>query len=472
MKKGPICFLLIMATCIVLFPGCGNPNRPTFKVRYDDIVSRVQATGVIEASQQKNINADFPLKFETIHISLGDYVQKGERIATINQAYIEERINAIHNEISESLKVLNNSPTKKNIVNIKSPSAGRVKNIAIKSGDDLASLQNKEPVLLISTKREMNFWIQTNSLSLNDTVDVVIGNDKVKGKIAQINGHLTKVVIGSDSYIIGSEAKVFIADAGDLYGKLELSSFIPVICEYGTVSKISVSENGFVKQMDTLFSVLKYTDEIYSMIDNVRTNESILTYYNALKSNPIFVSDFEGIITLIPNCNDEYQKSQIIFSIASNDSVFVRLLVDEFDIQKVDIGQKVRLSVDSTSDQIADGIVSSVSHYSETKEGESWAKFAVNVQLSSTGRYFVGSRVFGSITINETKNVLIIPLSAIYQTDGKQYVLADIGKDSELFGKAGAELPQNAVIIKTGVQSGEYAEVMYGLVDGMTIFLD
>ena len=468
-----LCNFLVGIMCL---SGCHSvETKSVFTVRRDDMTHFVQALGKVEASQKKNIACDIPIKFESISKQQGEMISENEIIATIDKQYVSNQIDEIQSAVNVNLGILNSYQTQKISTSIKAPIAGRVKDIKLSVSDMTEKiLLTNEYFMLISTKPEMYFIVESNEHVINQTENVTIGEDEIKGNVSEVSDGNVKITINSDEYAVGAKATIRNALGDVLEGELHLSEYTPVYCPYGTVTTIAVSENKEVNFMDSLFTVSKYPEEVYVTLEEIQKTQERVNAYRELYNNPSLVSHDAGVLTAIPGTDEPYAEGKVMYTVAMTEHMVVNLLVDEFDIYKVQVGQKVLINIDSASAQRIEGTVVQISNYSKDEDQkEAWAKFTVVVQINTDDDLLIGSKVYGKIVVEEIKNALIVPLSAVYtKTDGTQYVLLDAEKEGDSRNGADADTLENAVTIKTGMQDGQYVEVLYGLSEGSNIILE
>jgi multidrug efflux pump subunit AcrA (membrane-fusion protein) len=398
-----------------------------------------------------------------------------EVLATVDQQFVSNQIAILQETLGQLQESLNTSESKKQSKSVKASVSGRVKNIIVSPGDDLLSASDTaQAALLISTKREMFFWVETEALMQDEEVDVLIEGVETTGTVTEVTATRSKVCVSTDEYPVGVVATVLQPEGGGMQGSLCLAAFVPVICDNGVVKAISVSENQYVSVLETLFTLNAYQDDTARLLVQVEQLRGQLSYYQQLTSNRELVSPIAGVIQEVPKSNEEYPSGNAIFVIIPTSDCIVNLSVPEYDVNKVRVGQDVSLTLNSSSHSIVAGAVISVSAIgSKGAEGkDAWAHFNVLVKIESQEEALVGSRVFGRIFIERHTDILVVPLKAIHLTeDGIQYVLIDTDDLNSLTNTLGEGYPPNASVIKTGIANGEYAEVVMGLTEGMKVLL-
>ena len=133
-------------------------------------------------------------------------------------------------------------------------------------------------------------------------------------------------------------------------------------------------------------------------------------------------------------------------------SMVSKTYVNEIDVNKIKIGQEVRLMVDAFSDRKYNGKVISVSNIGEQLPSANAKVFEVNIIVSSTDDVLRPSMTSGNIIVIETlKNVVHIPLSCVQTEGNKTFVyLKDKQKQEVVVGK----FNENEAVIEKGLTSG------------------
>lgn len=124
-------------------------------------------------------------------------------------------------------------------------------------------------------------------------------------------------------------------------------------------------------------------------------------------SSDIHVGDQTGQNTTIATITD-YDHLQSVVS------------VDELDIDKVKVGQKVQMTLDAVSNQAIEGTVEKVSQEGTSSNGV--ASFDVTVALTKNDSIKIGMSLQADIIVQSKDNALVVPVEAVHQFGGKSYV--------------------------------------------------
>jgi multidrug efflux pump subunit AcrA (membrane-fusion protein) len=174
-------------------------------------------------------------------------------------------------------------------------------------------------------------------------------------------------------------------------------------------------------------------------------NSQILQNYNH-----VIVPETGTVIKKLKTNGDYVRKGDVIATLANAQKVEAVLNIDENNIAKIKIGQAVFVQLNTDKNVVYNGKISEILSAFDEKSQSFICKvsFEKPLQLS-----FFGTQLEANILVGEKKNALLIP---------RNYV--GFGNKINVKGK-----DQN-VIIKTGIISTDYVEVLEGI-DKNTILL-
>ena len=138
--------------------------------------------------------------------------------------------------------------------------------------------------------------------------------------------------------------------------------------------------------------------------------------------------------------------------------------IDELDISKVEVGQKVTVTADAYEGQIFSGTVTNVSLESTYSNGVS--TYPVTVTMDEAGELLPGMNVDGVITLDQAEDVLSIPVDALMR--GNQVYIKD---DTVTEQQGPVPAGFRAVEVETGLISDTYVEIKSGLSEGDTVYV-
>ncbi len=135
--------------------------------------------------------------------------------------------------------------------------------------------------------------------------------------------------------------------------------------------------------------------------------------------------------------------------------------INEVDVRKIQIGQKVVLGLDAFPDAELNGKVTSVANMGETRKDGDTKVFEVEIEVLETDSlYRPGMTTSNHINISEQENALQIPLEALFGADTVSFVYI----------KSGVGLTKQEV--KLGASNDEFVVVLRGLSENDEVYLN
>ncbi|MCG8484654.1 MAG: efflux RND transporter periplasmic adaptor subunit, partial [Clostridia bacterium] len=171
--------------------------------------------------------------------------------------------------------------------------------------------------------------------------------------------------------------------------------------------------------------------------------------------NTIITSPINGYVTLV-NINEGEIASQAMpaVAVANIDTVEIETSISEHLINKVHIGDSVKVYVSSASDEEFGGTVTALS----PAPAQGSLTYPLKVSIDNTDT-LIKSGMFAEIhiTSESKKDVLAVPSDSVI-IKGGQTVIAVLNGNQAHFKK-----------VTVGIDNGEYAEILEGLTEGSTI---
>lgn len=140
--------------------------------------------------------------------------------------------------------------------------------------------------------------------------------------------------------------------------------------------------------------------------------------------------------------------------VADLSKVKFNMKIDELDIAKIKIGQKVSVLADALPESTFIGKIATIAGEGTAVNGVS--SYIVQVTIDEPGELKSGMNVSAKTIVAEKENVLLVPVGAVQKKDGKAFVLLP---------KNGEE-SQKTVDIQIGINNKNYIEIINGLKEG------
>ena len=167
-------------------------------------------------------------------------------------------------------------------------------------------------------------------------------------------------------------------------------------------------------------------------------NNQVIQNYNS-----ILVTESGTVIKKLKNNGDYVRKGEVIATIANAKKVEAVLNVDENSIGKVKLSQIVFVRLNSNKDIVYNGKISEILSAFDQQTQSFICKVVFDKPIISS---LFGTQLEANILVGEKKNALLIP---------RNYV--GFGNKVNVKGK------EEYIIIKTGIISTEYVEVLSGI---------
>lgn len=193
--------------------------------------------------------------------------------------------------------------------------------------------------------------------------------------------------------------------------------------------------NALKKQADVILQQAK--QQQITTQGQLKNNEVVLGY------NKIIVAESGTIIKKFKTTGDYVRKGDVIATIANEKKIQAVLNVDENSIAKVKIGQVVYVKLNTDKNKVYNGKVTEILSAYDQQTQSFICKIDFDEALSGS---LFGTQLEANILVNEKKNALLIP---------RQYL--GFGNKVNVKGK------DETVIIKPGIISTEYVEVLEGI---------
>jgi HlyD family secretion protein len=176
--------------------------------------------------------------------------------------------------------------------------------------------------------------------------------------------------------------------------------------------------------------------------------------------NFYITAPFDGIVTEANFSEGEVGSPGVpAISIIKNEFV-IKSDINETDISRLETGQQVEFTLDAYPDKTFNGTISEISPLSEDIAGI--ITFEITVKSDSQAEGYLRSGFSANLTIalSKTENVLFVPIQAVYEEGGKQYV--------DLLGNENQPVKTE---VTTGNSDYDYIEIKSGLSEGDVIIL-
>jgi RND family efflux transporter, MFP subunit len=227
------------------------------------------------------------------------------------------------------------------------------------------------------------------------------------------------------------------------------------------VESINVSLNDKISAGKILMKLkdVNYSDDYVNLLELREELTKKIEKAKEYKAGYVITAPFDCIVNELTVKEGDSVVAGTPFCKMLDTSAFqVVLGIDELDIQGIEQGQKVEITVDAIENEIYDGEVSSVSLSGENTNGV--ASYQVSVMVNEAKGLLPGMSANGKITIDKKTDALLVPIDAVSTVNNEKKVT--VVKDDNTTEER---------TVKLGLVNNSSAEVLEGLEEGEQVQL-
>lgn len=395
----------------------------------------VYGSGTTSARNQTNVLAEAEGTLTDLRVSVGDAVKAGDILAVMTNADLDDTITDLEFNLWELDDQILSTSAGSKVTTIEAPAAGRVVAIYAEAGDDALAVFRREGALaIISTDGRMKVELSdvdtSSGVSLGEKLTVTGETFIAEGTVVDLTrqGTSLTLTIQDDSLPMGETVTVARQNGTTLgTSTLEVNKPMAVSSYGGTIESVNVSVGDKVKRADTLF---KLTDSPLTLkIENLRLQREAaaksLEEAKQQRENLIVVAPCDGTIaTLSISEGDEISSGAMLCSILEGEDMNLTIAVDELDVVEVEVGQKVKITVDALSDAEMDGEVYKIAPVGSNSGGVTTYDVELTFDAEGSG-VRSGMNATGEITVASTDSTLYVPVEALMTMDNDTYLMVE-----------------------------------------------
>lgn len=395
----------------------------------------VYGSGTTSARNQTNVLAEAEGTLTDLRVSVGDAVKVGDILAVMTNTDLDDTITDLEFDLWELDDQILSTSAGSKVTTIEAPAAGRVVAIYAEAGDDALAVFRREGALaIISTDGRMKVELSdvdtASGVSLGEKLTVTGETFIAEGTVIDLTrqGTCLTLNIQDDSLPMGEMVTVA-RQNGTILGTstLEVNKPMAVSSYGGTIESVRVSVGDKVKRADTLF---KLTDSPLTLkIENLRLQREAaaksLEEAKQQRENLIIVAPCDGTIaTLSISEGDEISSGAMLCSILEGEDMNLTIAVDELDVVEVEVGQKVKITVDALFDAEMDGEVYKIAPVGSNSGGVTTYDVELTFDAEGSG-VRSGMNATGEITVASTDSTLYVPVEALMTMGNDTYLMVE-----------------------------------------------
>jgi len=419
------------------------------RVERGDIEVKISGTGTVEPIERYDI---IPLVKGTIlsaPFEEGMQVKAGDVLYRIDDKDIAFNIEKARNNIEKTR--LQNKETIENIQNLQiyAPCDGRITNFTLKEGVEVG---NNTKIAEIVNDSQLKATVsftdsQVKQIHMGQAAQLIIPQymTHVDGTVSNINYTPKAGENGAVYY----DVEITINNPGSVTEGMQVNGVVKgtdgdivspttgVIENIeketvnaktsGTVKKIYVKNNEWVKAGQKIVElennnlyITKTTNEM-SLKDQELSLQSLLEQLEDYN----ITSPIDGVVIAKyykagDNISNSNNNSNILMTVADMSKMTFTIAVDELDISKMKIGQKVDVTADALPGVQLEGEITNIPAEGTSSNGVT--TYSVEVTISEPGNLKPGMNVNAEIIVESKQDVLKLPIAAVTKVGNKYFV--------------------------------------------------
>ncbi|MBO5281906.1 MAG: HlyD family efflux transporter periplasmic adaptor subunit [Lachnospiraceae bacterium] len=485
-------------------------QQETAAVERRSLVESISATGSVTSAGSKSVTAEVTgVKSLSVPVQVGDMVQEGDLLCLLDTADLEENLanSELSLSVTRSRTQLELDSAQRNL-----EEAGTSARIEQSRMDDQAASALKS---YEEARERMNRAGSSYGSANQSSTEIRLALEDYQAQLAQVHEQLN-LLTETGASVSGSDA----ADSAAL--EAEAARLEQLITEYQLqYSTAQETEKGLKSVYDQAVTAVNNAYDAYQKVlqsqeDTIRSGNSTLqsrqdsltsSQLNAATSGISDQQQIDRYLEQIEACNvtapisgvvtsvnletgDSYNGGAIV-TIEDISSYEVTVEIDEYDISKIEVGQRVVIKTNGTGDLELEGKVISIA---PRATGGSSVTYTVKTSIDTPCedlRMDMTAKL--SIIISSKENVLTVPYAAVQTAeDGSYYVeVMDEGNPAAAGQQGGepadegqeesrdpgsspaANQPQTRRISVTkGIESDYYVEISgEGITEGLEVIV-
>jgi len=157
------------------------------------------------------------------------------------------------------------------------------------------------------------------------------------------------------------------------------------------------------------------SSKLVGLGDKVVSGTELGKYINQFGQTKVVLSDISGVVTQIPS---SFSNSWIV---SNADKLQMSVQISEKDISKITLNQQAFVYIDALKVTV-EGVVTDINYLGNTTAD--YTTYTVTVSFDKADQpIFLGMTGSGKIEISANRDILVVPVEALIESNGKVYLL-------------------------------------------------
>ncbi|MBO8165486.1 MAG: HlyD family efflux transporter periplasmic adaptor subunit [Brevibacillus sp.] len=477
----------------------------TAVVERGSIQVEVSGSGTLQPTREV-VKAPQSGTVKMINFDEGEHVTAGQVLLTYQEEDMSDQINQELLSLEQKkldLQLLQiEAEERQSDYHITAAESGRVTSLEVEVGDEVSANQ------VIGTIQDVDTWTLTvpfstvgiDTIQLGQEADVLLLGSftRVKGTVKEVDrigraaagGAIVHDVVvevkGGNALTTDEKAQVTIVTSrGNLTGLESATVAKAPVVEIkapasGKVSKVLVKKQDQVQEGQLLVQLENKSDEISTTKNMEKIQLEIQEIQKRIESyqeeqatyGPVLSPIAGEVVSMNVDPGSKINAGAEIAEIVNYDELSLVIPVDELDIPKVKPGQQAEVTVDALPDKTFVGEVVEIAKEGVTQNGVS--TFDVTIRITDFEGVKPGMTSHAKIIVEKKDDVLLLPVEAIQESQGKKFVLlrpessAQVDDSStERNSRSNRSMKQ----VEVGLHNETHIEVISGVEEGDQVIL-
>lgn len=482
-KKKVIKVVIAIIIVIIIVAGCAIFLRPTSNVPNEisnsfirtvtlskgSLNQTVSTSGTISSNEVSTVSTNLTYPIKTIEVEVGDVVNEGDVIATLDSSEIESQITkaneTLQDNIDNAYEAYQNALSEKETRYSEMVSAEEnynsklsTYNTALSNYNNAASTLNSYQSAYDSAKASL----EASGQSLNSAQSALENK-----KIEDINCESDECKALQSSYDSASvtydnNLQTFNNAESALNEAKTRTNYDSYLQAYNSASEQYNSAKTALEQAQQTFSTadanVLNTQEAY---EKSKSSDE-LTTLNEQLANCTLKAQTSGTVTSI-NATVGSKPTETIATIQDTNDLLVDITIEEYDMQDIEVGMRCIITSDASEVEM-EGELIQISPVANTNSmsGESSSTFNAQVKINNPDEnIMIGMNAKVEIVISSVDDVYTVPIDALEEQEDGSYVIYVQNEESNEFEK---------VEVTKGEENDYYVQISgETLYDGMIV---
>ena len=444
----------------------------TVSVSLGSLSKSVVSTGTLTSNETSQILAPLDIKVAQVVAEAGSQVTADSALVILDTVALEESIAQLKADIATEDSTLASLANQyKETQTLKSPVAGRVKEIYVSAGVFLQdALANQPAIALLSLDGYMKaaFSDIADKVSSSSNLKVLVGETQYTAHLKSIEDGVVTVTFSDAKVLPGDSVQLLQNGVSIATSQAQINMpYLYTSLEDGYVSAVTAKVNTAVIKNGKVLT-LEQSALSQDYLDAQNTREELVTKLataKALLNDPVIYANTTGIVESVSvSAGDEVTQDAVITSLYTGDLLKMNISVDELDITSVQTGQTASLAMDALPDAAYEAKVTHINQIGTASSGIT--NYTVSLLLEKDEQLKLGMNGTATIAVGDQSDVLLVPLMAVQSDSQGSYVWKYDGSLAQT-----SEIPGIKTYITTGLSNADYTAVESGLAQGDQVVL-